>query len=384
MAETVILPKLGLTMEEGTIVAWRRQPGEPVQKGEVLLDVETDKATVEVESQFTGVLLAVLAPAGQTVPVTAPIAYIGAPGEAAPVGEPGRLRASPSARRLARSLGLDLRQVAGTGPAGRIQLRDVQACRAARTEAAASATPATPGAPPPPPAAPAAPRAVPLAGKRKIIAERLSAAFHGAVPVTLTTTVQMSRAVELRAQLLPEVQAHAGVRLSIADVILRAAVAALAAHPALNATFDGSVIRYWPEVHAGIAVNLPDGLVVPVVRDAHRMGLADLARAARAAAERARAGQLLPDELAGGTFTVTNLGAYGIDAFNPVLNPPQAAILGIGQVAERPANAGGRLELAPTVVLSLTFDHRITDGAPAAAYLQEVRTLLEQPYRLWM
>jgi pyruvate dehydrogenase E2 component (dihydrolipoamide acetyltransferase) len=224
---------------------------------------------------------------------------------------------------------------------------------------------------------------VPLAGVRRIIAERISHSYRSAPHVPITMAVDMTAATELRGQLLPEIEARAGVRLTYTDLIAAATVLALRRHRRINATLeeDGTLVTH-SGVHLGIAVALEDGLIVPVVRDAHTLALPALAAEIRRVAERARAGQLGPAEVAGGTFTISNLGAFGVDQFDPIINPPQVAILGVSRIAAAAAVVGESVHVRQMMNLTLCFDHRPLDGAPAARFLAELRALLEAPGRI--
>ncbi|HEX4836588.1 MAG TPA: dihydrolipoamide acetyltransferase family protein [bacterium] len=406
MATEVILPKLGLTQEEGTIVRWLKSEGSRVAKGEPLFEVMTDKATLEVEAPASGVLLRILVTEGETVPVAVPIAVIGEPGEGVHVAArssvgpgpdpvsshaaraagvesvgtdvrlPGeRVRVSPRARALAAARGVDVRSIIGTGPGGRIVERDVQQALGARI----APVPPTPAATRPGPEAPAAPVATRM---RAIIARRMMESLHTTAQLTLTTEADMAEAVRLREEIAPELERRDGVSVTYTDLIVRAAALALREHLALNARWEGEEARRLGEIHIGVAVALDEGLVVPVIRHADRATVSQISAAIRDLSERARALRLRPDEMQGSTFTVTNLGMFEIDAFTPILNPPEAAILGAGRVHRRPAAVGDRVEIRPAMALSLTFDHRLVDGAPAAQFLQRVKHLLEHPYLL--
>jgi pyruvate dehydrogenase E2 component (dihydrolipoamide acetyltransferase) len=422
MATEVVLPMLGLTQDEGTIVRWAQAEGSRITKGEPLFEVLTDKATIEVEAPASGVLLRILVPEGATAPVGAPIAFIGQPGEAVgtpaaaspradhasalrdaagtrgdtaasgipssapavavgarggPASAGGRVRVSPRARALAAARGIDLRSLRGSGPDGRIVERDVQ-----RVLEAAG----TPGSVAPA-AAPAAARPAVAARMRAIIARRMTESLRGTAQLTLTTDADMADAVRLREEVGAELERRGGVRPTYTDLVVRAVAIALRDHPRLNARWAGDGVRLLPEVHIGVAVALDEGLVVPVIRHADRAALGEISIAVRELSERARTLRLKPEELDGGTFTVTNLGMYDVDAFTPILNPPEAAILGVGRVHRRPVAAGrgggeDRVEVRPVVALSLTFDHRVVDGAPAAQFLQRVKHVLEHPYLL--
>ena len=431
MTTEVVLPRLGLTQDDGTVVRWFKAEGSRVTKGEPLFEVMTDKATLEVEAPASGVLLRILVAEGSTVPVATPIALIGEAGEAVPAGPSalgapaaalgvpagagdgqargaagpvpgptarasagpapatdgsGRVKVSPRARALAEMHGVDVRTLTGTGPGGRIVEHDVQAAVASRTPAA----PASAATPPPPsvraggaPAPSAAPvQAAAASRMRAIIAKRMMESLHSTAQLTLTTDVDMEETVELRAEVGPELERRAGVHVSYTDLIVRAAAVALREHPAINVRWDGEGVRRITEIHIGIAVALDEGLVVPVVRRADQLTLAQISAASRDLSERARANKLKPEEMQGSTFTVTNLGMYDVDAFTPVLNPPEAAILGVGRLHRRPVAVGERVEIRATMVLSLTFDHRVVDGAPAARFLQRVKNILEHPYLL--
>lgn len=429
MATEVVLPKLGLTQEEGTIVRWVKAEGHRVTKGEPLFEVLTDKATIEVEAPASGVLLRILVPEGATAPVAAPIAVIGEPGEriaadslstspppgsaraaaagspavpvppaAVPPSQDGHVRVSPRARALAAAHGIDLRSLRGSGPDGRIVERDVQQAvdAAAGTRGAAAASPGAPGARAavPPSTGAAVPPAV-SAKLRALIARRMTESLQGTAQLTLTTEADMAEAARLRDEVGAELERRGGVRPTYTDLIVRAAALALRDHPRLNAQWTRDGVRLLPDIHVGVAVALDEGLVVPVIRHADRATLAQISAALRDLSERARALKLKPEEMEGGTFTVTNLGAYEIDAFTPILNPPEAAILGAGRVHRRPVAAAPsspvgedgphgdeRVEVRPVMVLSLTFDHRVVDGAPAAQFLQRVKHILEHPYLL--
>ena len=443
MAEEIRMPKLGATMETGTIGTWLKKEGDRVEAGEPLLEVVTDKITIEVEAAASGILLKTYYGPGDVVPVQAIIGYIGEPGEAVPdlpgdavpgspgeaiSGSPGalppagdeipqagegKIRATPAARATARRLGIDLASVRGTGPKGRIQKEDVEAAyqhlqgqvkatplarkiagqeniRLADVQGSGIRGKITRGDVE---AAIAAKREAAESGEsrvltrkvegmRKIIAERMSQSAFTAPHVTLVTEIDMSAAVELRNRLLPGIEKKTGRRLSYTEIILKAAALALKRHPAVNASLKDDHIVYHDRVHIGMAVAVPDGLVVPVVRDADRKGLAELTAECKDLARLARENRLTPDLISGGTFTVSNLGMYAVDAFTPIINPPEAAILGVGRIREKPVGIGGSIALRPMMTASLSFDHRVMDGAPAAAFLTELKELLEQPYQM--
>jgi pyruvate dehydrogenase E2 component (dihydrolipoamide acetyltransferase) len=414
MVTEVILPKLGQTMEEGTIVEWLKHEGEPVQRGEVLFMVETDKATLEVEASARGFLRKILVPVGETVSVLTVVALITktldedisayepqfrVPGSelqvdeiaqpaalepetlrAEPQGEAlkpetGRIIASPRARRLARDKGVDLAQVTGSGPNGRIVERDV----AAYLEASQKAIPSVPA----PAKAVEAVAEVPMSGVRAVIAQRMHESHQTTAPVTLTTEADATAFVELRERLKASLEAELGFSIGYNDLLIKLVAQALRQFPYMNARLDGEVIRELREIHIALAVDTDRGLLVPVIRNADRKGVAKIAREVRELVERARAGKALPDELSGSTFTITNLGMHEIDAFTPIINLPETAILGVGRIKARPAVVKGELCIRQTIWLSLTFDHRLVDGGPAARFLQYIKKLIEDPY-LWL
>ncbi|HHY92169.1 MAG TPA: 2-oxo acid dehydrogenase subunit E2 [Firmicutes bacterium] len=452
----ILMPKLGLTMTEGTITAWLKPEGSAVQKGEPLLEVATDKITNKVEAPGDG-RLKILAPAGSTVPVAGRIGYLLAAGEslpaegtgtaapaaeqaAAPVvpavlgaapaaeGGQGTVKASPAAKRLAREKGVDLSQVTGSGPEGRITEKDVEAYLAGKAQGLPSpaAVPPAVGPTAVPEGTPAAQVAVratptalklaqelgvdlaklraerrltkedvlaatlvttepaeqraPLAGMRRVIARRMKESWSIAPHVTINMEVDMSQAKRIRAELNAECTPEE--KVSFNDLIIKAAARALTEFPQINATITDTEIIYHNQVHMGVAVALADGLVVPVVCNADKKDIRTVAREVKDLAERARGGQLKPDEATGSTFTVTNLGMYGVDHFTPIINQPESAILGVGCIKERPVVVNGSIEVRPVMTLSLSFDHRLIDGSVAAEFLGRVRELLENPYGL--
>lgn len=395
MAVDIQMPLLGDVMQEGTLVEWLRPDGARVAKGEPIYRLETDKVSLEVEAPATGILQQVVAP-GTVVPVngllgrilaedeTPPPVPAGAEGAARAAGAvaagppapppaaPEEIRASPAARRLARELGVDLAAVAATARGGRIREADVQAF-AAR---AAAPRPAGDGA------APAAARQVrPLAGRRRVIAERMHRSLQQMAQLTISQQVDVTECVRLREQLL-QLWAADGLRPTYTDFVLRAAALALREHPDLNATLEDDGLVLHDAIDIGLAVDAPEGLIVPVLRGVDRLSLREVARASADLAERARANRLAPDDVQGGTFTVTTLGALGIDFFTPIVNPPQVAILGIGRVFPQLALEAGRVVERHALYLNLSFDHRALDGAPAARFLNRVKALLELPIGL--
>jgi len=496
MAQIITMPQPGSTMEEGTIVRWFVQEGEPIGKGAPLLEIETDKATVEVESPVEGVLRKILAQANTVVPVREAIAILGQAEEsidgllaelgisketagnfvlsdtgsdisttsgshsvmtAMPdpragaavqaVSSPIEVFASPRARRLAEEQGVPLGALAGkgTGPEARLIERDVLAyLQDSRLQHTASpittfvnrttplaariaddlgidlndlatglpgsrvrredvlrhvenAHPAVGTTLPPAAAAVSIPNGsganslaasdpasnshttLPLSGMRRRIAENVTKSAFSAPHVTLTLEVDMTAAAEFRSRLMPDVEKIYGVRLGYNDILIKAAAIALAAHPLLNASLVGEEIRLHSERNIGVAVALDDGLIVPVVKNVDKKSLGVVSAELKQLVERAKSGKFTPDDLSGGTFTITNLGGFGIDIFDPIIVPPQSAILGVGRIADKPVVIDREIVVRTMMNLCLSFDHRVLDGAPAAHFLQRVKELLEAP-----
>ena len=408
MAVPVLMPTFGQTEGEAVIVRWLKAPGEFVKADEPLLEVESEKATLEVPAPAEGVLMRILAEAGQMVPYKSQIAWLGQPEDMLPLtnneglaaAEINRsqldssttdqpiqdvwIKASPLARRIARQKGVDLSSLKGRGPGGRILIDDVEQAAAASRNSQSN-LPAIPVQTLDPAATrnePTTARAVPLTTANRIMVDRMTESFRSAPHFYLQTEVRASRLVELREQLLPEVEKATGVRLSFTDLFLRALAMLLPRHPLLNASWQDESVYAMSAVNLGIATTTQRGLLVPVMHNAETLSLSQITRQRNDLADQARAGKLKVDELTGGTFTLTNLGMYGIDSFIPVLNPPQSAILATGAIAERPVGVAGQLVLQPTLNITLAVDHRVADGAQGAQFLSELRELLEAPARL--
>ena len=398
MATELTLPRLGQGMEAGTIVRWLKQEGDQVEKGEPLYELDTDKVTQEVEADASGTLLKILAKEGEEIEVGKRIAVIGEEGEEvaaevdereqeegspapareqerergreasaeepeAEVKEPartngGRIKASPLARRIARERGIDLRTLTGTGPEGRVVAEDVE--RAAATPAHATVG-----------AAPLEAEVQKLSSLRRTIARRLTEAWE-APAFQITMSADMTRALALRERLREE-------KVTVTDVLTKLCAIALLRHREVNAHFADEELRIFPSAHIGLAVATERGLLVPVLRECERKSLVQLAAERGELVARAREGKLSQDDLEGGTFTISNLGMYGVEQFVAVLNPPQAAILAVGAIEERPVAEEGELFVQPMMSMTLTCDHRAVDGAKAAEFLREVKTLLEEP-----
>jgi pyruvate dehydrogenase E2 component (dihydrolipoamide acetyltransferase) len=403
MATEVKLPRLGQGMEAGTIVRWLKSEGEPVEKGEPLYELDTDKVTQEVEAEATGVLLRIAVSEGE-VPVGETIAFIGAEGEEAPASaekpaeapkrEPeretgraaaaeaaraqeqpaaasttnGRIKASPLARRIARERGIDLTSVRGTGPDGRVVAEDVERAAAVPTTAA----------PVPAPAAPIPTGEVerrPLSNVRKTIARRLTQAWT--VPAfQLTLRIEMTRANELLAR---HRELDPDVRVTVTDLLTKVCAQALMRHRDMNVQFGEEELVVFPGADVGLAVAAPQGLVVPVVRGADRLTLGEIASVRADLVGRARDNKLRAEDIDGGTFTISNLGMFGVEEFIAVLNPPQASILAVGATVETVVPRDDELAVVPLMSVTLTCDHRAVDGATGARFLQTVKAFVEDP-----
>ena len=387
MAAEIVLPQWGMEMQDGTIVRWLKKEGDPVQEGEPLVEIETAKLETEMESTASGVVSHILVPEGATVPIRTVLAIIVAPGEevprppdatpaapapATPTSPPPssleappqpRSRAAaqvvPAARRLAQQNGIDLSQVLGTGPGGRVLIEDV--------ERAIEAQVSTPT------------QVIPIKGMRQTIATRMLNSLLSTAQVTLTTEADVTDAMRLREGLARQWPDGGLTPLAL---VVKATARALKEHPRMNAIQNENEVELMAEINVGVAVALDEGLIVPTIRGADGKSLAEISREARDLANRARESVASYDEVTGGTFTITNLGAYDIDAFTPIINPPQVGILGVGRAVEKPAVHGGEITRRSMMFLSLTFDHRAIDGAPAAQFLRAVKGHLEDPW--WM
>jgi len=417
MATNVYMEALSPTMEEGRVVKWLKRDGDPVKTGETLAEVETDKAVMDLVARADGVLRQVAAAEGQTVAVGSVVAVIAAPGEAitaaaasapkptpAPVsgsgergavlnpgsGERGavpsaavpadatRVKASPLARRIAKEAGVDLKLVAGTGPGGRVTKRDLEARAVAAQPAPQREVPlpaprsleVTRGG--------AAYQDVPLTQIRKTIAKRLATSLGPIPHFFLTTEVDMERASEARDALNKQLGDQGG-KVSFNDIIIKATAHALTKHPACNAWFQEDHIRYWNEVHIGMAVAVEDGLITPVIRNAELKSLADIGREAKELAERARNRRLQPNEYTGATFSVSNLGMFDIDQFTAVINPPEAGIIAVGSIVQKAVVVDGQPAVRRRTRITMSCDHRVIDGATGATFLKTLKQMLENP-----
>ncbi|MCO7176660.1 dihydrolipoamide acetyltransferase family protein [Sporolactobacillus kofuensis] len=411
MAVEIIMPKMGMGMEEGTVVEWLKQKGDSVKKGESVVSISSDKIEKELEAPEEGVLIEIEADVDDIVPIGKPLGYIGSPGES--INEPGeptsliqptqedsdvptveinqataiaseeepRLRVSPAARRLSKIMKVNLSTVTGSGPLGRITKADVE--HAANTqkvepenktieiEEKPSATPPSIGG-----------TTKRVTGMRKVISERMFQSLQQTAQLTLQTTADVTELLAFQKKAREAYQINDEVRLTITDFIAKAAINALLDHKEMNSLYQGDSITTFDSVHLGVAIALPEGLVVPVIQDADRKSLSAISREIRKASKLARASEMNQLQLNGSTFTITSLGTYGIGFFTPVLNPPEVGILGVGTISEQPVYFGDELKKRSMLPLSLTFDHRAIDGAPAASFLAAIKANLEKPFKL--
>ncbi|MEU8221446.1 dihydrolipoamide acetyltransferase family protein [Kribbella sp. NPDC048915] len=407
----ILMPRLSDTMESGTIATWHKQAGDLVTAGEILADIETDKAVMEYEAYETGVLSRILVAEGEEARIGDPIALIGddqadvdvdveaevdgGTGTAATDGAPvvaappaaGRERvpASPLARRDARELGVDLATIRGSGSGGRVIRADVLA--AANSAARPDATPAQDSAPVVERSRPSTPQGeahvenVPLGGLRKTSGRRLAESARTAPHFYLTAVADVEELVRLRAELNARLTAAGRQKVSVNDLVVRACALVLRKHPDVNASLDGDVVRRYREVNVGVAVALEDGLLVPVVRNADRKSVGAIAEEAATLAARARERRLTADEMSGGTFTVSNLGMYGVEQFTAIINPPESAILAVGASKREAVVAeDGSIVARTRMRYTLSADHRILDGAVGARFLADLTELLEDPW----
>ncbi len=416
MATEVLMPRMGFDMTEGTIERWLKKEGDEVKRGEVIAEIQTDKVNIEIEAFDSGILSKIIAQPGQKVPVGGTIAIISAPGEkveerapaaAAPPGTPGeamrqplmtrppqvngrsqeRIKASPVAKRLAQERGIDLSQVTGTGPGGRITRDDVEAFRP--TPRAVPPTPPPRPAPAVPPR-PAAPPAVPApmpgvqvqphSRMRQAIGRAMTTSKQQVPHFYVTVEIDMGEALKLRNMLNERLEEDA--RISINDLVVKATALALRKFPALNAYYTEQGLELHDQVNMSIAVAVENGLITPVLHDVAGKSLGEIARRTRDLIHRTKSGGLKAEELQGGTFTISNLGMYDVEEFIAIINPPQAAILAVGSVKRTPVVRGDEIAITDVIKVTISADHRVTDGAEAARFLGEVKRILQDPVNL--
>jgi pyruvate dehydrogenase E2 component (dihydrolipoamide acetyltransferase) len=419
VATNVYMEALSPTMEEGRVAKWHKREGDAVKAGETLAEVETDKAVMDLVARADGVLRQVAVAEGQTVPVGSVVAVIAAAGETvgattAPAPKPApaptlgsgergtvpsaavaaaqpaapadatRVRASPLARRIAREQGVDLKVLTGSGPGGRVVKRDLERAPAAAVRSVGPVVAAERAEPLPAPRSPAVTRGgaayedVPLTQIRKTIAKRLATSLGPIPHFFLTSEVDMERATEAREALNKQL-GDRGSKVSFNDIVIKATALALVKHRACNAWFQEDHIRYWNEVHIGMAVAVEDGLITPVIRNADAKSLAEIGREAKELADKARSRRLQPGEYTGATFSVSNLGMFDIDQFTAVINPPEAGIVAVGSIVQKPVVLDGQVTARRRMRLTMSCDHRVIDGATGAAFLQTLKQMLENP-----
>lgn len=437
MVKGIFMPKLSSTMSVGTLLQWYKDIGDSVEVGDLLFEIMTDKINIEVESYEDGILLAKYYEVDDQIPVNEIIGYIGQKGEKIPLKEEvliqssetaeegsaaqpeavqkepaleqgtessvGKFRATPAARKTARDEKIDLYRIQGTGPKGRIQKADVeQVARTPKVSPLAQkiaddlgvATQSIQGSGHDNKVMKrdilAASMSQPLGevktekltGMRKIIAQRMSQSAFTVPHVTVITEVDMTQIKKLRESILPQVEQQTGFRISYTDILVKFVSKALQKHPKINATLTEDEVTYYTDTNIGIAVALEDGLVVPVIHQANALGLLDITVKTKDIGNRAKRNLLTIDDFTGSTFTISNLGGYEIDTFTPIINSPEVAILGVGRMKNQPVVIGQSIEIRPMMGLSLSFDHRVIDGAPAAAFLTDLKKLIENPFEL--
>jgi pyruvate dehydrogenase E2 component (dihydrolipoyllysine-residue acetyltransferase) len=376
MALSVVMPALEMAQETGKLLAWLKKPGDAIRKGEPLIEIETDKAVFELEAPGDGVLAGVISNAGDVVPVGRTIAWIVAPGEQPPadseaVAPSGRAitetpsastpRVSPKARRMAEERGVDLTKVFGTGPGGTITSEDILAAAAESQKAV----------PTPAEASEAQKAPAGLSSIARLMAERTTQSWTQTPHFFLMREVDAGALVEARKTL--------DAAITISDLLIAITAGVVAKHPKMNASWSGGRIVLNPSVNISLAVAVKDGVVGVVIQDAARRALAEIAELRKELVERARAGRLRPVDISGGTFTLSNLGMYGVDGFNAIITPPQAAVLAVGRIADRVVPVNGQPGIRPMLTLTLSSDHRVVDGAQAAVFLRDLADAIQEP-----
>jgi len=414
MVIEVVMPKMGDTMKKGKIGKWLKKEGEKVERGEPLLEIETDKTTIEVESRGSGILKKILIREGEEVPIATTIGYIAKEEEALPeelilkpttvtaeavreamleaerVEEPKaeavtQIKASPLAKKIAEEKGADLAKVTGTGPGGRITQEDVLRYLASK--------PPVPTVPTVPAAAPIVEKVaeevlapefqvVPMSSMRRAIAAKMTESKTHVPHFYVSTEVDMTEAVKMRENLIQTVESKTGTRLSFTHLLIKAVAMALQESPKINSTIEGENIKQWRDINIGIAVSLEDGLIVPVLRRANKLNLFEIASEVSKLVERARAKKLREEEFSGGTFTISNMGTLDVESFIPIINVPETAILGIGKITDKPAVVNGQITIRKMMIITVSADHRVVDGVLAAKFMQKAKNLLEAPYSL--
>jgi pyruvate dehydrogenase E2 component (dihydrolipoamide acetyltransferase) len=403
MVKTVIMPQLDATMNVGTIIKWLKKEGDCVGKGDPLLEVETDKVTIEVESLDSGILLKIIAQEGEEIPVTQPIAYIGDETDSISTGfttdlvsssklvssteiqsrvpsgkeNPDRVVASPLARKLAREGNVDINSVIGSGSDGKITkedvLRFIESKEPMLTEVERGVEPSQISG------SPRVAEVISLAGIRKTIAKRLAESFRDVPHFVVTVTVDMTNARNAKQDLNSVAKERHGVKLSYTDLIIKAVALALIENKILNSSLEGEEIKVYQDINIGLAVAFPAGLIVPTIFRADQLSLFEIAGKREELVKKSQKNSINLKEVAGGTFTISNLGMYGVDSFSAIINPPQSAILAVGAIAEKIIPFNGQIAIRPLMILSLSVDHRVIDGVQSAKFLNKIKDLLEHP-----
>ena len=401
MAVAVIFPKLDEAMRSGKIVKWVKNEGNQVEKGEVIVEIETEKTSFEIEAETSGILSQISAKAGDDVPVGTIIAYILKPGEKAPevsepvvvaraqeeastpsaavttkapvaetAGEAKAIKASPLARNVAKEHNIDLSLVTGTGPGGRITKEDVLQAVEDRKAVTAPTSPEASGM---------AEEVVPLSTMREVIAERMTQSFQ--VPhFYLTVEVDAQELLNTRKQLLPVIENKTGIRLTLTDLIIKMAAKALEDNPSLNCSYVDGGVKLFKRIDIGLVTAVEGGLVVPVIHQANQKSLAEIAQVRAELVQKARTRALTKEEMKGSTFTISNMGMYEIDQFSAIIQPPEAAILAVARIVDKPVVKDGEIVVRPMMTLTLSIDHRVLDGAMGAQFLQSLKNYIENPF----
>ncbi|PAK32822.1 dihydrolipoamide acetyltransferase family protein [Bacillus safensis] len=371
MAVEVVMPKLGMSMKEGTVSVWNKEIGETVNKGESIASINSEKIEMEIESPAEGTILDIKVSEGEGVPPGTVICYIGEGNEQVeekkekdlpPKQKKERKKISPVARKIAQSANLDIHTLVGTGPDGRITKADVLRALPDEKEKQQNE-----------------PKHQPVSMMRKTIASRMMESLQTSAQLTITMKADVTKLTALQSELNETAAARHNMKLTMTDFVAKAVVLSLLEHPAMNSQYQNDRVETFEYVHLGIAAALDHGLAVPVIRHAEKLSLIELAKSIKSYGKKAREGRLLHDEIEGSTFTITNLGAYGVEHFTPILNPPEAGILGVGKADHMPVYHGNELCKGTILPLSLTFDHRVLDGAPASQFLSTVKAYLENP-----
>lgn len=386
MATEVILPRIDPGMSEGTIREWKKKEGDWVEKGEVLFILETEKVTFEVEAEESGILGKVLAKTGDVVPVGKIVAFIVQPGEEVPeipvkpreavvpaekakaTEQPTAIKASPLAKSVAKEHGIDLSLIKGTGPGGRITKGDVmQVIEGAKKAEVAPTLEEEPG------------ETIPLSSMRRTIARRMVESFQSAPHFYLSVEVDAKELSQVREELTPYIERLTGIRLTYTDLLLKITAQALKQHPEINSTWTRDGIKRLNNVNLGLAIAVEGGLIVPVLGQANTKSLAEITTMRADFAGRATQGKIRLDEMRGGSLTLTNLGMFGIDQFNAIINPPESCILAVGRIMDKPIVYNGEIAIRPRMNITLSIDHRILDAASGSNFLQTIKELVEQP-----